>query len=157
MINLHDPIPFATESAMRCPKERDALCLSCQVVGAAFGVCIWLKYNGHMEKLKDMACVPCEGGAKPLAKNAAARLLTELEGWTMSRDAKSLEKEIVFKNFDKAMDFVNVVADEAEREGHHPDIDIRYNKVKLVLSTHAIGGLSENDFILASKIDAIKL
>jgi 4a-hydroxytetrahydrobiopterin dehydratase len=110
-----------------------------------------------MPKLKDMQCFPCEGGATPLPKAAIARLYAELSGWELSKDAKSLEKDLVFKNFDKAMDFVTMVADFAEQEGHHPDIDIRYNKVHLALSTHAIGGLSENDFILAAKIDGIKL
>ncbi|MEI8130646.1 MAG: 4a-hydroxytetrahydrobiopterin dehydratase [bacterium] len=110
-----------------------------------------------MSKLKEAQCVSCEGGVAPLAKSAVTRLMTELTGWMLSKDGLSIEKDLEFKNFDKAMDFVNLVADLAEFEGHHPDIDIRYNKVKLVLSTHAIGGLSQNDFILASKIDAIAL
>ncbi len=110
-----------------------------------------------MPNLKDMKCVACEGGVAPLASVAAERLLTELTGWTLAKNAKSIEKELVFKNFDKAMDFVNMVADAAEFEGHHPNIDIRYNKVKLVLSTHSIGGLSQNDFILAAKIDDIRI
>ena len=111
-----------------------------------------------MEKLKDKKCIPCEeGDIKALSKAAATRLLAELVGWELARDAKSISKEILFKNFDKAMDFVNMVADAAEFEGHHPDIDIRYNKVRLALSTHSIGGLTENDFILASKIDSINL
>ena len=108
-------------------------------------------------KLKDMKCIPCEGGMQPLSKDAAVRLMAELEGWELSKNGKSIEKEIVFKNFDKAMDFVNMVADMAEHENHHPDISISYNKVHLVLSTHAIKGLSDNDFILAAKIDGIKL
>lgn len=110
-----------------------------------------------MLKLKEVKCVSCEGGVEPLAKSAVTRLMTELTGWTLLKDGLSIEKNLEFKNFDKAMDFVNLVADLAEFEGHHPDIDIRYNKVKLVLSTHAIGGLSQNDFILASKIDTIAL
>ncbi len=110
-----------------------------------------------MPNLKDMKCVACEGGVKPLARADAEKLMTELSGWELAKDAGSIQKELVFKNFDKAMDFVNMVADLAEFEGHHPDIDIRYNKVALVLSTHAIGGLSENDFILAAKIDGIRL
>ena len=110
-----------------------------------------------MAKLKDRNCVPCEGGAKPLEREAAERLSAELTGWELSKNMKSLSKDMVFKDFDKAMDFVNMVADLAEFEGHHPDIDIRYNKVRLVLSTHAIKGLSENDFILAAKIDTISL
>ena len=110
-----------------------------------------------MPLLKDRKCVPCEGGVTPLPKSGAERLMTEVSGWELAKDGLSIEKNVVFKNFDKAMDFVTMVADAAEFEGHHPDIDIRYNKVKLVLSTHAIGGLSENDFILAAKIDAIQL
>lgn len=110
-----------------------------------------------MSKLKDTKCVACEGGVKPLAKDAVEKLMAELSGWTLSKNGKSIEKEIVFKNFDKAMDFVNMVADLAEMEGHHPDIDIRYNEVKLVLTTHAIKGLSQNDFVLAAKIDTISL
>ena len=110
-----------------------------------------------MPELKDKKCAPCEGGVKPLPKAGAQRLMSELSGWELAKDGLSIQKDLVFKNFDKAMDYINMVADLAEFEGHHPDIDIRYNKVKLVLSTHAIGGLSENDFILAAKIDAIHL
>jgi 4a-hydroxytetrahydrobiopterin dehydratase len=110
-----------------------------------------------MPTLKDKKCIPCEGDVKPLSKTAAQRIVGELTGWTLAADGKSLSKEMVFKDFDKAMDFVNMVADAAEFEQHHPDIDIRYNKVLLGLSTHSIGGLSENDFILAAKIDDIRL
>ena len=110
-----------------------------------------------MQKLKDKNCVPCEGGTKPLSHDAAVRLSAELEGWELSKNAKSISKDMVFKNFDKAMDFVNMVADLAEMQGHHPDIQISYNKVGLMLTTHAIKGLSDNDFILAAKIDGIKL
>jgi 4a-hydroxytetrahydrobiopterin dehydratase len=111
-----------------------------------------------MPKLKEMSCISCEQETtSPLSKEATKRLLLELSGWKLSRDFKFIEKELIFKNFDKAMDFVNMVADEAEFEGHHPDIDIRYNKVKLILSTHSIHGLSKNDFVLAAKIDSIKL
>lgn len=109
-------------------------------------------------KLQDKKCIPCEKeGTKPLPRAAAVRLMTELTGWSLAKDGHSIAKEMVFKNFDKAMDFVNMVADAAEFEGHHPDIDIRYNKVKLVLETHSIGGLTENDFILAAKIDHITI
>ena len=110
-----------------------------------------------MQKLRDKNCVPCEGGVKPLSKDAAERLMAELSGWELAKNGKSIGKEMKFKNFDKAMDFVNMVADRAEQEGHHPDIEIAYDKVRLTLSTHAVKGLSENDFILAAKIDGIKL
>lgn len=110
-----------------------------------------------MAKLKEAQCVPCnDTELKPLTKEESERLMAELSGWELSRNGKSIEKNLVFKNFDKAMDFVTLVADIAELEGHHPDIDIRYNKIKLVLSTHSIGGLSRNDFIVAAKINQIE-
>jgi 4a-hydroxytetrahydrobiopterin dehydratase len=80
-------------------------------------------------------------------------LLPEVPEWTVKE--KSLERDFVFKNFREAIAFVNRVADAAESEGHHPDITISYNKVHLSLSTHKIGGLSRNDFILATKIDKV--
>lgn len=120
--------------------------------------------------LKQKKCVPCEGGTKPLTPDEyGAYLRTELSGWVDVDDpsapfgsaqgegsgqGKKIEKEYKFKNFKEALSFVNKVGDLAESEGHHPDINLHnWNKVKLTLSTHAIGGLSENDFILASKID----
>jgi 4a-hydroxytetrahydrobiopterin dehydratase len=111
-----------------------------------------------MEKLKDKKCEPCEGAAlTALAKKDIDQLMTEVEGWTLSKNGRSIGKELVFKNFDKAMDFVNMVADIAELEAHHPDIHIWYNKIGLDLSTHTVKGLSQNDFILAAKIDSIRL
>jgi 4a-hydroxytetrahydrobiopterin dehydratase len=111
-----------------------------------------------MSKLNEKKCIVCEGGnMKALDKKDAERLLIEVEGWALDAKGKSISKEFVFKNFDKAMDFVNMVADIAEFEGHHPDITILYNKVELSLSTHSIKGLSENDFIVAAKIDGLRL
>ena len=110
-----------------------------------------------MNKLTDKKCIACEGGVAPMSKADAERLLFEVEGWDMDAKAKVISKEFQFKDFDKAMDFVNTVADIAEQEGHHPDITILYNKVQLKLSTHSIKGLSENDFILAAKINSIRL
>lgn len=100
-------------------------------------------------------CKPCEGGVKPLTPDEyGAYLRTELSGWT-DVDEKKITKEYKFKNFKEALAFVNKVGEIAESEGHHPDINLHgWNKVTVTLSTHAIGGLSENDFILASKIDA---
>ncbi len=111
-----------------------------------------------MTKLNEKKCIACEGGEiKPIPKSEAEKLILEIEAWDLDKNGKSISKEFVFKNFDKAMDFVNVVADLAEIEGHHPDINISYNKVNLKLTTHSVKGLSENDFILASKIDGIRL
>lgn len=105
--------------------------------------------------IKNKKCVPCEGGVKPLTPDEyGAFLRSELTGWS-DREDKYIEKDYKFKDFKEALAFVNKVGEIAEAEGHHPDINLHnWNKVKLTLSTHAIGGLSENDFILASKIDA---
>lgn len=84
----------------------------------------------------------------------AERPLGQISGWSLS--GKWIIKEFQFKNFVEAMKFVNRVADLAEEEGHHPDIHIHYNKVRFDIWTHAIDGLSENDFILATKIDALE-
>jgi 4a-hydroxytetrahydrobiopterin dehydratase len=107
--------------------------------------------------LKYKKCVPCEGGVKPLTRDEyGAFLEREISGW-MDEDEKKIVKEFKFGDFKEALGFVNKVGALAEEEGHHPDILIHgWNKVKLSLSTHAIGGLSENDFILASKIDGIR-
>jgi len=100
-------------------------------------------------------CVPCEDkNPKPLSRVDAQDYLDEISGWVMSEDVKKISKEYKFKDFIGAINFIECIADVAEMERHHPDIHIHYNKVLLELSTHAIGGLSENDFIVASKIDA---
>lgn len=106
-----------------------------------------------MKSLLEQKCVPCEGGTPPILEGEAREYLKKIPGWDFA-DGK-LRKQFVFKDFKKAMEFVNRVADVAENEGHHPDISISYNKVLCTLSTHSIGGLSPNDFILAAKISAI--
>lgn len=109
--------------------------------------------NSHLTKGH---CVPCEGGTKPMDEKEIKIYLTLLKTpWTVSTDKKKIEKKFEFKDFKKAMKFVNKVAEIAEGEGHHPDIGIYYNKVSISLSTHAIKGLSTNDFILASKIELV--
>lgn len=106
--------------------------------------------------LADKKCIPCEGGTPPLKSEEINKYLVELEGdWKVS-DNKKISRTFVFKNFKDAIAFVNKVAKIAEEESHHPDIRIyTYKKVDIELSTHAIGGLSENDFILAAKIEVI--
>src|SRR5258708_6958557 len=96
-------------------------------------------------------CVPCEAGTPPLAGEALADYLKDVPDWKLV-DKKKIEREFKFKDFKESMAFINKVAEIAEAEGHHPDIYIFYNLVRLELWTHAIGGLSENDFIVASKI-----
>ena len=99
-------------------------------------------------------CVPCEGGVDPLAGRDLELLLGSVKNWALV-DGKKISKELKFNGFVEAMKFVNRVAEIAESEGHHPDIFISYNKVRFELTTHAIKGLSQNDFILAAKIDEI--
>ncbi|MEK7660241.1 MAG: 4a-hydroxytetrahydrobiopterin dehydratase [Patescibacteria group bacterium] len=108
-----------------------------------------------MNNLSTKHCVPCEGGVAPLTREQVDDLRGSIGMWDVSEDIKKLSHIFTFTNFVEAMQFVDKVADIAESEGHHPDIHISYNKVTLELSTHAIGGLSENDFILAAKIDTI--
>ncbi len=111
-------------------------------------------------------CVPCEGGVPPLTHEEVENLMGQVPDWSLFEEAsENLKKvgmgakifrEYKFKDFIGAVNFVNNVAEIAEAEGHHPDIKINYNKVTLELTTHAIGGLSENDFIVAAKVDAMK-
>ena len=104
--------------------------------------------------LTNKKCVPCDGGTLPLGSDAVAGYLKSVFGWQAEED-KKIKKEFKFKDFKGSMGFVNKVAGLAEEEGHHPSIFISYNKVRITLATHAIGGLSENDFIMAAKIDSI--
>lgn len=110
-----------------------------------------------MDDLTKKKCMPCEGrGIKAFERAEAEDYLAQTVGWKMDEAGKKISKEYKFTDFIGAIDFVNRVADIAEMEQHHPNIQIHYNKVILELWTHAIGGLSENDFILAAKIDAHK-
>lgn len=111
-----------------------------------------------MNNLLKKKCIPCEKkGMKPFDRERAEEYMVDVKDWTLSEDAKKITREFKFQDFIGAINFVNNVADVAEEEGHHPDIHIFYNKVLLELSTHSIGGLSENDFIVAAKIDAHKM
>jgi len=103
--------------------------------------------------LADKRCIPCEGGVDPLGAEAIATLRTEVPQWRAG--GGTLQRALAFDDFAAAMVFVNRVAELAEAEGHHPDIAIHYNRVEFTLWTHAVGGLSENDFVLAAKIDAL--
>lgn len=111
-----------------------------------------------MNSLLKKKCIPCEKkGMKPFDKFEAEDYLAQTDGWTLDEKAQKISKEYKFQDFIGAVNFVNLIADIAEEEGHHPDLLIHnYNKVLVTLWTHAIGGLSENDFILAARIDAYK-
>ena len=101
-------------------------------------------------------CRPCEGGVPRLSGKSLLKLVRELGPWRISSNARSIECDWMMKDFVSAVNFINKVAKLAEKEDHHPDIHLTgYRKIKLKLSTHAIGGLSENDFILAAKIDRL--
>ncbi|MEP7132611.1 MAG: 4a-hydroxytetrahydrobiopterin dehydratase [Acidobacteriota bacterium] len=106
-------------------------------------------------RLVSRKCEPCRGGLPPLAEVEAKEFLEQTPEWTLEENASRLARRFEFENFKSALEFVNRVGDLAEQEGHHPDIAIHWNKVELVLWTHAIGGLHENDFILAAKIDRL--
>ena len=101
-------------------------------------------------------CLPCEGGVEPCSLDHARSQLAKLVSWTLTSDGQRIRKEWVVKNFLAAMKFFEQVAAVAEAEGHHPDLHlVGYRNVAIELWTHAIGGLSENDFILAAKIDEL--
>lgn len=109
------------------------------------------------EPLYQKHCVPCEGKVPAFAKPKNLEYLKRVNEWQLI-DEVAIEKIYLFKNFKEAIIFINKVAEIAETEGHHPDILLfGWNKIKLSLSTHSINGLTESDFILASKIDRIRL
>ena len=101
-------------------------------------------------------CEPCEGGVLPLETDAVAQLMRALhDDWTLSANGKSIERIFLFTGYHRTISFVNAVARIAENEGHHPDLTVLYGKVGVLYTTHAIDGLSENDFICAAKIDCL--
>jgi 4a-hydroxytetrahydrobiopterin dehydratase len=97
-------------------------------------------------------CKPCEGGVAPLALPEARALLPQVPGWAVGSDARSLSREFSFDDFHQTMAFVNAVAWVAHEQDHHPDLEVGYRRCRVTYSTHAIGGLSENDFICAARI-----
>lgn len=102
-------------------------------------------------------CVPCEGGIQPLSQSEENSFIKSTPSWILIRDGvHKLTRQFKFKDFKQTMFFVNKIAKLAESEGHHPDIKIVYNKVSLDLFTHAVEGLSENDFIMAAKINQVR-
>lgn len=110
------------------------------------------------EQLCSKKCVPCEGGVPKLTLEEATSQLKQLSGWSLTSDGQRIRKTWVVKNFLAAMRFFEKVAEVSEAEGHHPDLHLeRYRNVTIELWTHAIGGLSENDFICAAKIDQLPI
>lgn len=108
------------------------------------------------DELIRKTCSPCEGGIPPLSRQEAEHLLKEVEGWSLSQDGQRIRRSWTVRNFMAGIEFFTKVAALAEQEGHHPDLHLEgYRQVTIELWTHAIGGLSENDFILAAKINQV--
>ena len=111
-----------------------------------------------MNDLINKKCVPCEGGVIPFDISEIHKYQKKVDGWSLVKKQEEiffLEKEFKFKNFLESQNFVNHVGKISEEEGHHPDIKFGWGYAKIKITTHAIKGLSENDFILAAKIDKI--
>lgn len=108
-----------------------------------------------MTDLSSKKCAPCEGDTSALKPEAAKKLLAQLKDWTLNAAATEIQKTFNFKNFYQTMAFVNAVAWIANQENHHPDLEVGYNRCVVHYNTHAVNGLSENDFICAAKIDQL--
>ena len=111
-----------------------------------------------MSELSNKKCVPCEGGLLPFDISQIHKYQKKVDGWDVNNNEKKiyfLEKKFIFKNFIDSQSFINKVGDISEEEDHHPDISFGWGYAKIMITTHAIEGLSENDFILAAKIDQI--
>ena len=111
-----------------------------------------------MNELLKKKCVPCEGGVIPFDISQIHEFQKKVDGWNITKNKKKvffLEKNFKFKNFNESQNFVNKVGKISEEEGHHPDIFFGWGFAKINITTHSIAGLSENDFILAAKIDQI--
>ena len=109
-----------------------------------------------MTDLFEKKCVPCEGGTPSLEYNEIHKYLKKVDGWDVKKNEKKnyyIEKKFNFKNFIESQKFINIVGNISENEGHHPDISFGWGYAIIKIYTHAVQGLSENDFILASKID----
>ena len=108
-----------------------------------------------MSKLSERRCAPCEGGTPPLSEERAGALLAQVPGWQLQESGEAIARTFRFENFHDTMAFVNAVAWIAHRENHHPDLEVGYGRCRVRYTTHAIGGLSDNDFICAAKVNAL--
>ena len=111
-----------------------------------------------MSDLVSKKCVPCEGGVLPFDISEIHKYQKKVDGWELKKNEKNvffLEKKFIFKNYISSQNFVNKIGEISEKENHHPDISFGWGYAKIIITTHAIEGLSENDFILAAKIDQI--
>jgi len=111
-----------------------------------------------MSELAQRHCKPCEGGMPPLTRAAATALLAQVSSaWVLTDTAHAIRREFGFRDFYRTMSFVNALAHIANIEDHHPDLEVGYNYCRVTFTTHAVRGLSENDFVCAAKIDQIPL
>ena len=111
-----------------------------------------------MSDLATRRCKPCEGGIPALTPAEAARLIAQISSdWVLTDSAAAIRREFRFRDFYRTMSFVNALAHLANIEDHHPDLEVGYNYCRVTYTTHAIGGLSENDFVCAAKLDLIPL
>jgi 4a-hydroxytetrahydrobiopterin dehydratase len=108
-----------------------------------------------MSPLKGKHCTPCEGGVPPLTGAQAEKMLEEVPFWSLGEGGRELSRTFTFRDFHETMSFVNAVAWVANQEGHHPDLGVGYDRCTVRYSTHSIGGLSENDFICAAKVNGL--
>lgn len=110
-----------------------------------------------MNELETKRCIACEAGVPALQREEINILLLQIPGWEINSEANQIERRFIFKNFYKTMSFVNMIAWIANQENHHPDMEIGYNYCLVKYTTHAIHGLSQNDFICAAKINALQI
>jgi 4a-hydroxytetrahydrobiopterin dehydratase len=109
-----------------------------------------------MEQLTNKKCVPCEGIGRALTSAEVKAHMGEIPGWVLAQDGKSIERAFTLKNFVACVDLINRIKDIAEDEMHHPDLHLTgYKNLKVVLYTHALGGITENDLIVAAKINQL--
>jgi 4a-hydroxytetrahydrobiopterin dehydratase len=108
------------------------------------------------DELANRRCAPCEGGVAPFTETQAKAMLAQVSSeWTLVERGHALRRAFAFRDFYRTMSFVNALAHVANLEDHHPDLEVGYNYCRIRVTTHAIGGLSDNDFILAAKIDRL--
>ncbi len=103
--------------------------------------------------LAEKTCVPCQGGIPPLNREEAAALLAQIPGWSLTHEGTRLERRFEFKHFAAALEFIKQVGDCAEQQGHYPDVHFGWGYAVIELSTQQIGGLHDNDFVMASKVN----
>jgi 4a-hydroxytetrahydrobiopterin dehydratase len=105
--------------------------------------------------LTDRHCEPCEGGVAPMSREQAEALLADVPGWSISENGRMISRRFEFPGFFRTMSFINAMAWVVNNEGHHPDFSAAYNYCAVGFTTHAIDGLSENDFICAARLNAL--